>query len=174
MVYGVVSIVPSFAFFCATRCALLATPRKKFTSFTDSCVRANSARIRAITGVAAALSSGELILSTGDDNAEQRRALLAMPGIGPWTADYVRMRVTGDPDVFLPGDVAVRTGAGRLGLPDRPDTLASWAERAAPWRSYLTAHLWRAPAPLVAVPSSASTSGAPAASPTRATKKGRS
>ena len=137
-------------------------------------LRGPAARIRAITGVAAALSSGELILSTGDDNAEQRRALLAMPGIGPWTADYVRMRVTGDPDVFLPGDVAVRTGAGRLGLPDRPDTLASWAERAAPWRSYLTAHLWRAPAPLVAVPSSASTSGAPAASPTRATKKGRS
>lgn len=137
-------------------------------------LRGPAARIRAISGVAAALSSGELILSTGDDNAEQRRALLAMPGIGPWTADYVRMRVTGDPDVFLPGDVAVRTGAGRLGLPDRPDTLASWAERAAPWRSYLTAHLWRAPAPLVAVPSSASTSGAPAASPTRATKKGRS
>ena len=56
-------------------------------------------------------------LTPGDDAAEQRAALLAMPGIGPWTADYVRMRVTGDPDVFLPGDVAVRAGAAALGLP---------------------------------------------------------
>jgi AraC family transcriptional regulator of adaptative response / DNA-3-methyladenine glycosylase II len=54
------------------------------------------------------------------------------------------MRVTGDPDVFLPGDVAVRTGGARVGIPAEPRTIAAWAERAAPWRSYLTAHLWRA------------------------------
>jgi AraC family transcriptional regulator of adaptative response / DNA-3-methyladenine glycosylase II len=67
-----------------------------------------------------------------------------MPGIGPWTADYVRMRVTGDPDVFLPGDVAVRAGAAAAGIPNDPAPLAAWAARTAPWRSYLTAHLWRA------------------------------
>jgi AraC family transcriptional regulator of adaptative response / DNA-3-methyladenine glycosylase II len=54
------------------------------------------------------------------------------------------MRVTGDPDVFLPGDVAVRTGAARLGLPAEPRALTAWSVRAAPWRSYLTAHLWAA------------------------------
>ena len=59
-------------------------------------------------------------LGAGDDGAEQRAALLAMPGIGPWTADYVRMRVTGDPDVFLPGDVAVRAGAAAAGIPQIP------------------------------------------------------
>lgn len=107
-------------------------------------LRGPAARIRAITGAAAALASGELALGPGDDNVAQRAALLAMPGIGPWTADYVRMRVTGDPDVFLPGDVAVRTGAGRAGLPSDPRGVAAWAVRAAPWRSYLTAHLWRA------------------------------
>ncbi|MGO3190743.1 MAG: DNA-3-methyladenine glycosylase, partial [Microbacterium sp.] len=74
----------------------------------------------------------------------QRAALLAMPGIGPWTADYVRMRVLGDPDVFLPGDVAVRAGAAASGLPGDPRALTAWSERLAPWRSYLTAHLWRA------------------------------
>ena len=83
-------------------------------------------------------------LTTGDDGAEQRAALLAMPGIGPWTADYVRMRVLGDPDVFLPGDVAVRAGAAAAGIPSDAAALTAWAARTAPWRSYLTAHLWRA------------------------------
>jgi AraC family transcriptional regulator of adaptative response / DNA-3-methyladenine glycosylase II len=67
-----------------------------------------------------------------------------MPGIGPWTADYVRMRVLGDPDVFLPGDVAARSGAAGAGLPADAAPLDAWAVRTAPWRSYLTAHLWRA------------------------------
>jgi len=110
-------------------------------------LRGPAARIRAITGAAAALADGTLTLTTGDDAAEQRAALLAMPGIGPWTADYVRMRVLGDPDVFLPGDVAVRSGAGTLGLPADPRPLDEWAAGTAPWRSYLTAHLWRAVPP---------------------------
>lgn len=110
-------------------------------------LRGPAARIRAITGAAAALADGSLVLTPGDDAAEQRAALLAMPGIGPWTADYVRMRVLGDPDVFLPGDVAVRAGAAALGLPSEPRTLTDWAVRTAPWRSYFTAHLWRAVPP---------------------------
>ncbi|WP_106816900.1 DNA-3-methyladenine glycosylase 2 family protein [Microbacterium timonense] len=110
-------------------------------------LRGPAARIRSITGAAAALADGSLTLTTGDDAADQRAALLAMPGIGPWTADYVRMRVLGDPDVFLPGDVAVRTGAAAIGLPGDPRELTAWAGRAAPWRSYLTAHLWRAVPP---------------------------
>lgn len=107
-------------------------------------LRGPAARIRAITGTAAALADGTLTLTSGDDGAAQRAALLAMPGIGPWTADYVRMRVLGDPDVFLPGDVAVRSGAGASGLPADAAPLTAWAARTAPWRSYLTAHLWRA------------------------------
>ena len=110
-------------------------------------LRGPAARIRAITGAAAALADGSLTLTTGDDATEQRAALLAMPGIGPWTADYVRMRVLGDPDVFLPGDVAVRSGAVASGLPGEPRALTEWAARTAPWRSYLTAHLWRAVPP---------------------------
>jgi len=107
-------------------------------------LRGPAARIRAITGAAAALADGSLTLTVGDDRVAQRADLLAMPGIGPWTADYVRMRVIGDPDVFLPGDVAVRAGAAASGLPADPKPLTAWAERLAPWRSYLSAHLWRA------------------------------
>ncbi|MFS0852771.1 DNA-3-methyladenine glycosylase 2 family protein [Microbacterium sp. 179-I 3D4 NHS] len=107
-------------------------------------LRGPAARIRAITGAAAALADGSLPLTVGDDGAAQRAALLAMPGIGPWTADYVRMRVLGDPDILLPGDVAMRAGAAASGLPSAPKDIIRWAERTAPWRSYLTAHLWRA------------------------------
>jgi AraC family transcriptional regulator of adaptative response / DNA-3-methyladenine glycosylase II len=110
-------------------------------------LRGPAARIRAITGAAAALADGSLTLTAGDDAADQRAALLGMPGIGPWTADYVRMRVIADPDVFLPGDVVVRSGAAALGLPSEPKPLTEWAARTAPWRSYLTAHLWRAVPP---------------------------
>lgn len=110
-------------------------------------LRGPAARISAITGAAAALADGALTLTMGDDAVEQRAALLAMPGIGPWTADYVRMRVLADPDVFLPGDVVVRAGAAAIGVPSEPRALTEWAARTAPWRSYLTAHLWRAVPP---------------------------
>jgi AraC family transcriptional regulator of adaptative response / DNA-3-methyladenine glycosylase II len=110
-------------------------------------LRGPAARIRAVTGAAAALASGELILTSGDDGPDQRAALLALPGVGPWTADYVRMRVLGDPDVTLPGDVAVRAGAAAAGIPADPRGFDAWAARTAPWRSYLTAHLWRAVPP---------------------------
>jgi len=106
-------------------------------------LRGPAARIRALTGAAAALADGTLTLTSGDDSAEQRAALLALPGVGPWTADYVRMRVLGDPDITLPGDVAVRSGAAAAGLPAEPKAFTAWAARTAPWRSYLTAHLWR-------------------------------
>ncbi len=107
-------------------------------------LRGPGARVRAVCGAAAAMAAGMLTLSAGDDGQAQRAALLALPGVGPWTADYVRMRVIGDPDVLLPGDVAARAGAATLGLPSVGAGLSAWAQRAAPWRSYLTAHLWRA------------------------------
>lgn len=109
-------------------------------------LRGPAARIRAITQTANDLASGSLTLTAADAGAEQRAALLAQAGIGPWTADYVRMRVAGDPDVFLSGDSAVRAGAARAGLPNEPKALATWASGLAPWRSYVTAHLWKAAA----------------------------
>ncbi|MDO4919032.1 DNA-3-methyladenine glycosylase [Kocuria sp.] len=105
-------------------------------------LRGPRARIRAVLGAARALASGELTLSAHDDAARQRSALLALPGVGPWTADHVRMRVCGDPDVFLADDGALRAGAQRIGLPGDKKALTAWARDAAPWRSYATTHLW--------------------------------
>ena len=105
-------------------------------------LRGPAARIRAVLGAARALASGELSLSPNDDAAQQRAALLALPGVGPWTADTVRMRVLKDPDVFLVDDGALRAGAARIGLPSEKRALTAWAQNAAPWRSWATTHLW--------------------------------
>ena len=115
-----------------------------FAEGAPAVLRGPSARIRAIGGASAAIADGSLALSPGDDPRALRAALLALPGVGPWTADYVRMRVTGDPDVLLPGDVALRAGAAALGIPADARRVEEWAVRCAPWRSYLSAHLWRA------------------------------
>ena len=101
-----------------------------------------AARSRALVGIATALDSGELALHPGVDRAATERQLLALPGVGPWTASYLALRALHDPDVFLPTDVGVRRALRRL---DRPADPASAAELAAgwrPWRSYALLHLW--------------------------------
>ncbi|MBM0279924.1 helix-turn-helix domain-containing protein [Micromonospora sp. STR1s_6] len=102
------------------------------------------ARRETLRGLARAVSDGVVDLAPGGDRAETVRRLLALPGIGPWTANYLAMRALGDPDVLLGTDLAVRRGAAALGLPDTPTTLDGYAERWRPWRSYATIRLWRA------------------------------
>jgi AraC family transcriptional regulator of adaptative response / DNA-3-methyladenine glycosylase II len=99
-------------------------------------------RRRALIGLASALAAGELSLDAGADRAEARERLLALPGIGPWTADYVAMRALRDPDAFLPGDLGVRHALERLGEDGRPAAAARLAERWRPYRAYAVQHLW--------------------------------
>ena len=98
------------------------------------------ARGRALVGLARAVADGDVALDRGTDRARVRESLLALKGIGPWTADYVAMRVLADPDAFLPTDLGVRQVLARLGLegPEAADRLAAWR----PWRSYALMHLW--------------------------------
>ncbi|MEA5358520.1 AlkA N-terminal domain-containing protein [Amycolatopsis sp., V23-08] len=99
-----------------------------------------------VTGVATALAEGRLDVHVGRDAAELRAELLACPGITPWTADYVLMRVLGAPDVLLTGDAALGRGAAALGIKDVADRARRWT----PWCSYAGMYLWRAdPAPEV-------------------------
>jgi AraC family transcriptional regulator, regulatory protein of adaptative response / DNA-3-methyladenine glycosylase II len=109
-------------------------------------------RAAALTGLAAALAGGEVSLDPGADRDRAAAALLALPGIGPWTVSYIRMRALSDPDAFLPGDVGVLEALGRLGaLPSGTGPLAraraaraaaALAENWRPWRSYAVHHLW--------------------------------
>jgi len=101
-------------------------------------LRMPRSRARALTGLAAALDDGRVRLDHSTDRAETRVALLALPGIGPWTADYVAMRTLGDPDIFLPTDIGVRNAAVRLGVEEVASRSESWR----PWRSYALLRLW--------------------------------
>jgi AraC family transcriptional regulator of adaptative response / DNA-3-methyladenine glycosylase II len=96
------------------------------------------ARGRALAAVASALAEQSVVLDRSADRGAVRASLLALPGIGPWTADYIAFRVLGDPDVFLPTDVGVRHAAERLGIED----VGRHSERWRPWRSYALIHLW--------------------------------
>lgn len=103
-------------------------------------------RVATVIGLCERLASGELVLEPGRDPAELRAELAALPGLGPWSAGYVAMRVLGDTDELLASDLAVRRGAEALGLPGDAAGLQARAARWAPWRSYAATHLWRAAA----------------------------
>ena len=111
------------------------------------------ARAAALTGLAAALASGDLSLDPGAERDRAEAQLLARPGIGPWTAAYIRMRALSDPDAFLSTDAGVLEALGRLGAVPaggrgpaaraRASRLAAeLAESWRPWRSYAVQHLW--------------------------------
>ena len=107
-------------------------------------LRGPASRIATIMGVADAIASGSLQLDVGMPAADFAARLTAMPGIGPWTAGYLTMRVLGNPDVLLTTDLVMLQSAAALGLPATPKGLASHGERWAPWRSYVGLHLWSA------------------------------
>ena len=104
-----------------------------------------SRRRESVIALASAVHEGDLRLDGVVDRDEFRQRVQAIPGIGPWTANYVCMRALGDPDVFLPTDLGARRGLAALGLD------VAHAERWRPWRSYAMHHLWgiaaRPPAP---------------------------
>jgi DNA-3-methyladenine glycosylase II/AraC family transcriptional regulator of adaptative response / DNA-3-methyladenine glycosylase II len=114
-----------------------------------------TARARTVVGIAEAVTSGTLDLRsqehsansgphtaltarTAPDFARTRAQMLAIPGVGPWTADLVALRALRDPDVFLPGDLVLRKALG--GVSARAAATASDAWR--PHRSLAVLHLW--------------------------------
>ena len=104
----------------------------------DEVLRGPAGRVAAIRHVAEVVAAGDLPLGPATPVAELRERLLALPGVGPWTADYLAMRALGHPDAFPATDLVLKQSAAALGIGNSPR--ASWA----PWRSYAALHLWRA------------------------------
>ncbi len=100
------------------------------------------ARARALVGLASALANGEVQLDGGEERSRVRAALLALPGIGDWTAQYIAMRALRDPDAFLPGDLGVRRGLEALGAAGDARSALATAEQWRPYRAYGLQHLW--------------------------------
>jgi AraC family transcriptional regulator, regulatory protein of adaptative response / DNA-3-methyladenine glycosylase II len=102
------------------------------------------ARQRTLHALCSRLANGALVLDAGADPAAVREALLAIPGIGPWTADYIVLRGLGHRDAFPAGDLGLRRSARALGLPDDTAGLEAYSERWRPWRRYAAHCLWAA------------------------------
>ncbi len=107
-------------------------------------LRGPATRVASIIGAAEAIASGELVLDVGLTADELTERLVALPGVGPWTAGYLAMRVLGSPDVLLSSDLVMLASATRLGLPSTARALADHGQRWAPWRSYAGMQLWKA------------------------------
>jgi AraC family transcriptional regulator of adaptative response / DNA-3-methyladenine glycosylase II len=90
-------------------------------------------RAETLHALAIAGAEGKLPLMRGAI-ASGRAALAAIPGIGPWTTEYVALRALGDPDAYPVGDIALAHALGRKG-----DAL----EHLKPWRAYAAIRLWR-------------------------------
>jgi AraC family transcriptional regulator of adaptative response / DNA-3-methyladenine glycosylase II len=121
-------------------------------------------RRRTLQALARVLAEGQLAIDPGSDRAEVAAALLEIPGIGPWTQQYIAMRGLCDPDAFLPSDLGVRRALEVLGVPWRgPREAALLAEPWRPWRAYALQHLWGAlagPEPAVGAPLARASAGA--------------
>lgn len=117
----------------------------------DRPLRLTGRSISTVRSATAAMLEGRLALHAGVTPEDLREQLLAIPGVGPWTAAYLALRVLADPDDWMTGDVALVAGAKALNLldPGLPTaqahrTLEQHAKRWAPWRSYAAIHLWKA------------------------------
>jgi AraC family transcriptional regulator of adaptative response / DNA-3-methyladenine glycosylase II len=95
-------------------------------------------RAGAVRALAAAVTEDPSMLAAGGDPATLRARLLALPGIGPWTAEVVAMRALADADAFPAGDLVLRRAAGGLGGTE----LRRRAERWRPYRAYAAMALW--------------------------------
>jgi len=103
------------------------------------------AKARAFHGLAAAAETGLFAELPRLDDAEARRLLVALPGIGPWTAEIYLLSCLGRADAWPAGDVALQTAAGRaFGLDPRPSerALMAMGEPWRPWRSVAARLLW--------------------------------
>lgn len=98
-----------------------------------------STRANTIITFAKAYSRGELKLHPGADYDETVKTLIALPGIGEWTADYIAMRCLAWPDAFPHGDLGIKKA---LDLSNRKEVLEA-AEPYRPWRAYAAMHLWK-------------------------------
>jgi AraC family transcriptional regulator, regulatory protein of adaptative response / DNA-3-methyladenine glycosylase II len=95
-------------------------------------------RAATLVALARAVARREVRLDGAGGADALLASLLEIPGIGPWTAQYILMRGAAWPDAFPAGDVAI---ARALAMPSAKACLPL-ADAWRPWRSYATLHLW--------------------------------
>ena len=89
-------------------------------------------RALALQELAKRVADGRIVLDGCADLAETERQLLDVPGIGPWTAQYIAMRVLRDPDAIPATDLVLKRCLG-----------SGNADDLRPWRAYAAMYLWQ-------------------------------
>jgi AraC family transcriptional regulator of adaptative response / DNA-3-methyladenine glycosylase II len=96
------------------------------------------ARAETLRNMAKAIVGREIELEAGGDPEATISALQHLPGIGPWTAQYIAMRALRWPDAFPTGDLGLVKALGMKSA----KTLEKLSQRWRPWRAYAAMHLW--------------------------------
>lgn len=98
-------------------------------------VRTTAKRRETIRTLAQLVASKQLDLTQPQDALSIREKLIAIPGVGPWTVEYLLMRGLGDTDALPKTDLFLKRLLARYPQID--------LEQVRPWRSYLAVHLWQ-------------------------------
>jgi AraC family transcriptional regulator of adaptative response / DNA-3-methyladenine glycosylase II len=106
-----------------------------------------AARAETLRTLARAVAAGSLRLDAAQGLDEAVARLVAIPGIGAWTAHYVAMRALGEPDAFPASDLGLRRALASGGIAPSTRELERLAEAWRPWRAYAAVALWTSPAP---------------------------
>ena len=85
------------------------------------------ARAESLSAVAQAVADGDVVLDRSADRSETGARCWRLPGIGPWTADYIALRALGDPDVFLTTDLGVKQALVQLGVRAHQTSHLMWS-----------------------------------------------
>ena len=97
-----------------------------------------AARAKTIHELARAFAEGEIDFDLPARPEDEMKKLMAIRGIGRWTAQYIAMRTMEWPDAFLETDAGIKKALA----PYTPEALLAMAQAWRPWRSYATMNLW--------------------------------
>ena len=96
------------------------------------------ARAESIRSFARAVADGRIRFDALAASEEMISKMCEIPGVGPWTANYIAMRTLADPDAFPASDLGLLKAAGLTS----PKRLEEIAEAWRPWRAYAAMYLW--------------------------------
>jgi AraC family transcriptional regulator of adaptative response / DNA-3-methyladenine glycosylase II len=96
------------------------------------------ARARSIYALAEAIVTGSISFSARADPPKEMEKLRKIPGLGPWTVQYIGMRAFSWPDAFPDTDYGVKKALPGM----KPQDILNLSHVWKPWRSYATLNLW--------------------------------
>ncbi len=126
------------AHFSASRLDVVPRPADGKMSQTPGGLGLPNARTESLRSLASAVARREIDLDPGIDPVAVVARLVELPGIGPWTAEYIAMRALRWPDAFPAGDLGLMKATGLKSA----KAIEKAAERWRPWRAYAAMHLW--------------------------------